>query len=269
MSLGRLIGLFFLVYTLGVIFVLGLFYLAPRPAACGWPYRTRRLGAYLLEVAAAWPTQLLLLPMAVLWPFWWKRGRGRPIVLVHGYGQNRADFWLLAHRLHKVLHRPVFAVNYSFFAPPDQAAKRVARAVERICAQSGSSRVDMVCHSYGGIVARTLIEKQGCHRVARVVTVATPHRGTWWAILAPGRSSRAMTPYSPLLMEMGPPRPPTATIYHGVWSLADAVVSPPDSASLLGAGPQVVFDDLGHLSLLFSKRVANRIADWLSKNQKR
>jgi len=254
-----LLTAFFVFYSLGVIFVLGVFYLAPRPPGFGWPHKARRLRSFFFECLAAWPTQLLLAPMALFWPPWWHKGQGRPILLLHGYGQTRGDFWLLAWRLRRRLGRPLFAVDYSFFALPEDCAGPVQRSIDRICSQTGQDSIDMICHSYGGIVARHVIERKGCRKVRRLFFVATPHNGTWWANLGPGPSSPAMQPASQYLVELGPPHPPEETTYLAAWSLADAVVSPPDSASILGAGPQKVVDDLGHLSLLFSPR----ITDWI------
>jgi hypothetical protein len=47
--------------------------------------------------------------------------------------------------------------------------------------------------------------------------------------------------------------------YVSVWSRADAVVQPPESASIAPAGADEIFDDLGHLSLILSPRVVSVI----------
>ncbi len=250
-------------YLLGVVLVLGIFYLAPRPG--GWPVQARRLRSFGWELLAALPTQLLLLPMAIFWPWWWRRGTGRPILLLHGYAQTRGDFWLLAPRLRRALGRPVHGMNYWFLAEPSRCADRLHRVVEAILADSGAPSLDIVAHSYGGIVARSLLERSPAIRrkIRLLVTVATPHRGTWWARLGPGRSARFMTPGSAFLQELPNPRPPKGVTYAAVWSRADAVVTPPDSASLLGAGKEEVENGLGHLSLLCSRRVAHLVARWL------
>ncbi len=252
-------------YLFGVVFVLGVFYLAPRPG--GWPAQARRVRSFCWELLAALPTQLLLLPMALFWPWWWRLGRGRPILLLHGYAQTRGDFWLLAPRLRRALGRPVYGISYWFLADPERCSRHLGRAIGKVLRGTGASSLDIVAHSYGGIVARHLLEGDPSmrHQVRRLVTVASPHRGTWWARLGPGRSARFMTPGSPFLAALPNPRPPDGVSYAAIWSRADAVVTPPDSASLLGAGRERVENGLGHLSLLCSPRMARLIAAWLAE----
>jgi hypothetical protein len=48
-----------------------------------------------------------------------------------------------------------------------------------------------------------------------------------------------------------------------IWSRADCIIEPPESASIEPAGADVVFDDLGHLSLLMSPRVLDIVAERL------
>ena len=241
--------------------VLAVFYLVPRPG--GWPHRADRLRSFLVEFVSALPTELLLLPMGLFWPSRWRRGHGRPVLLLHGYAQTRGDFWLLAPRLRRLLGRPVFAINYWFLWPPDRCASYLSRRIDGILAATGARSVDIVAHSYGGIVARRLIEGDPSSPVLHLVTIATPHKGTWWARFGLGASARHMTPGSPFLQTLPMPSPPNGVRYAAVWSRADAVVSPQDSASLGGAGQEHVVDGLGHLSLLCSTEVARMVAEWL------
>ena len=77
---------------------------------------------------------------------------------------------------------------------------------------------------------------------------------------------------------LGPP--PKGAHYTSVWSRADNMVIPPESGQLTVLAPEageaeiedlagselrdIVFDDLGHLSLLTSPRVAAAVAERLS-----
>ncbi|MCD6498516.1 MAG: alpha/beta fold hydrolase [Deltaproteobacteria bacterium] len=252
-------------YGAAIAAFLTIFYLMPI-AGRRWSPRAKRLRAFLWEWSAAVATQWLLLIPLLWWPWWYKKGRGRPIILVHGYGQTSIDFMALAFRLRHELHRPVWAFDYWFFSAPDRCAARLARFVERVRRQNEAAEVDLVCHSYGGIVSRYLVERIDASPVRNLVMVATPHRGTWWAKLGPGRSSHAMSPNNVFVAEFWPPSPPESVSYYGVRSEADAVVAPPNNAGLENAGTELVMTDRGHLGLLFSKRVASQIAKWLEND---
>ena len=62
---------------------------------------------------------------------------------------------------------------------------------------------------------------------------------------------------------MGPVIAREGLQYTSIWSRADAIIEPPESASIAPAGEDRVFDDLGHLSLLLSSRVIDTVAERL------
>jgi pimeloyl-ACP methyl ester carboxylesterase len=83
-------------------------------------------------------------------------------------------------------------------------ARRVADAVAELRAETGAERVDYVAHSMGGLAARYYIRHLGGDRtLRRVVTIATPHRGTNWGLLRITRSGRDMAPDSPFIAALG------------------------------------------------------------------
>ena len=83
-------------------------------------------------------------------------------------------------------------------------ARRVADAVEALCAETGASRIDYVAHSMGGLAGRYYLRHLGGdQRLRRLVTIATPHRGTLWAHLRVTRSARDMHPEGPFIASLG------------------------------------------------------------------
>ncbi|WP_218275531.1 hypothetical protein, partial [Pseudomonas sp. MPR-R3A] len=48
-----------------------------------------------------------------------------------------------------------------------------------VCRERGVERVDLVCHSLGGVVATEYLRHGGA-RVRRCVTIASPHAGVAW-----------------------------------------------------------------------------------------
>lgn len=68
-------------------------------------------------------------------------------------------------------------------------AENLGHQVARITSEMGidPSEVFLVAHSAGGLVARYYIQRLGGHRACRgLITLATPHRGTWLALLGLG-----------------------------------------------------------------------------------
>jgi triacylglycerol esterase/lipase EstA (alpha/beta hydrolase family) len=256
--------------VLGVVFgcvgftlVSYLLAFAARPRSWGFDL----LRAIVVEIGAT-------LAVVPFWPLWLvlggvyqaveegegqARGRRNPIILLHGFAMNRTQWIWMARRLRARGHGPIYGINYFSFARIDRAARRLARFVEDVRTREGELRIDIVAHSMGGLVARYYIERlSGSKHVERLVTIGTPHRGTrigWFGALLPG--ARDLLGSSALLADLGPVR--AGADYTSIWSRADAVVQPPESASIVPAGSDEVFSNLGHLSLVLSPRVVDVI----------
>src|SRR5207302_9325482 len=90
---------------------------------------------------------------------------------------------------------PVYTINYG---PPhadiERFAAQLARKIESICAQTSATRVVLICHSMGGLVARAYLRQCGPARLARLITIGTPHHGSMLAWTFPGRSLAQMRP---------------------------------------------------------------------------
>lgn len=228
----------------------------------GWLGNPRRVRASLRELLTA----LLLVP---LWPFWlllggsYRRafeGQGRateqknPVLLLHGFGMNRTQWVWLGRRLAKLDLGPVYGRTY--FSPRSIAANaaHLRRMVDEILARENATKVDIVAHSLGGLVARYYIERMGgADRVGCLVTIASPHRGTKLGRLGLVTAARELIVGLPFEAQ------PVGVRYVGIWSPDDAIVQPAESASLANWGRDYVFDGEGHLSLLISPKVLDRL----------
>ncbi|MSP60945.1 MAG: hypothetical protein EXR72_11490 [Myxococcales bacterium] len=182
-----------------------------------------------------------------------------PVILVHGYAMNRTNWLWLGAVLSRRGIGPLYGFSYLSLRAIEESAKQLAAYVERVVSRDRVERIDLVAHSLGGLVARWYIERMGgARRVRRLITIATPHHGTAWGRFAVGAVRRDMAGDSPFFSALG--APPTTVDYTSIWSRCDNLVIPADSARL---GEDVVFDDLGHLGLLVSPRVADAVADRL------
>lgn len=188
-----------------------------------------------------------------------------PVLLIHGYVCNRG-FWaplsrvLAAARVqHDALDLEPVAGSIDGFVP------LVAGAVEALCARSGSDRVIIVAHSMGGLVARAYLQRHGAARIARVITLGTPHHGTALANLGVGENARQMSrpggQCSAWLAQLAASETPALRAgITSIWSQHDNIVAPQASAQLPGAR-NLMFAGIGHVALAFDARVHQQVLE--------
>ncbi len=196
-----------------------------------------------------------------------RRGRGqKPVILVHGYTQNRADFVYLSRYLRGRGIGPVYAFNYFSFADIRSSGERLKRFVERVCKDTGASAVDLVCHSMGGLVARHCIRLDPKH-IRRCVTIASPHSGVRFRGPILGRGGRQLRAGTKFMMEMS--GTPLGVPMLSIFSTHDNIVAPSKESASIEAwgGRDFVVDHVGHLTILFDERVASAVADFLLQNE--
>jgi pimeloyl-ACP methyl ester carboxylesterase len=166
------------------------------------------------------------------------RGR-RGVVLVHGFVCNRGLWnpWLARLRARD---RAFVAVDLEpVFGEIDRYVPIVEAAVRRVEAATGVPPL-VVAHSMGGLVARAWLRGLGAEdasrRVAAVVTIGTPHRGTWLAHFALSPNARQMRRDSPWMGDLAQACDDAlAARFVCWWSDCDQIVFPPPTAVLPGA----------------------------------
>jgi triacylglycerol esterase/lipase EstA (alpha/beta hydrolase family) len=184
-----------------------------------------------------------------------------PVLLVHGVLCN-AGVW---HPMRRWLEArgivPVYALSYG---PPlasiELFAEEVAARIDSILAATGARRVVVVAHSMGGLVMRAYFRRHGGGKVARLVTIATPHEGSMHAWLGTGVSLAQMRPGSDWLDELGAPAGDDLPPIVSLWSWHDSMVSPQTSARV-DFGENVELAGVGHTALLRDRRVFERVAE--------
>ena len=185
-----------------------------------------------------------------------KRGAAG-VLLIHGYQCNRGFWWWLAPRLGarglNVATLNLEPVHTSIDAYVDAVAARI----EVFCRDSGASRILLVGHSMGGLVARAYLRRCGHGRVAGLVTIGSPHHGAEIAHLGMGQNAREMEPGSAWLKALA--SVPLGVPATALYSPHDNYVMPQESAKLEGAR-LVALPGLGHLAMAASTRVLEEIA---------
>ncbi len=204
---------------------------------------------------------------AVLFPFGISQARGRTprkrdqrtTVLVHGYLSNRSALFPLAAYLRLQGIDQVLSFNYDSAAGVDQGALALREFLRR---HVRGGRIDLVCHSLGGLVARVYIQDLGgSRRVDRCITLGTPHRGTYGSYWVWSRVGHELRPDSSLLSRLQASRPNAARVHFtSLIAGSDNLVVPRVFAA---HEDEVHLADLGHVSMLFSPRTLQAVADRL------
>ncbi|WP_224058475.1 lipase family alpha/beta hydrolase [Streptomyces kanamyceticus] len=188
-----------------------------------------------------------------------------PVLLLHGFIDNRSVFVLLRRALAKDGGRRVESLNYSpLTCDIHTAAELLGRHIEELCERTGHARVDIVGHSLGGLIARYYAQRLGGDvRVRTLVTLGTPHTGTRVAPLADAHPIvRQMRPGSAVIEELKEPAPGCRTHFVSFWSDLDQIMDPLETACVDHpdlTAQNIRVTGIGHLALPVHPAVANGI----------
>lgn len=201
------------------------------------------------------------------------RAAGIPILLVHGFADNRSVFAVLGRALRKRGFGMVYCLNHSLLSTLTgdvrSAARDLGREVERICEATSADQVHVVGHSLGGLVARYYVQRLGGDaRVHTLVTLGTPHHGTMTAYLLPTPVLYQLRPHSDIVTELAAPSPGCRTRFVAVWSELDGWIVPQHNARLDHPDLLVTnyqLSDVGHLSLPVDPRAVHTVVSALDR----
>ncbi len=202
-----------------------------------------------------------------------RRPAALPVLLVHGYGCN-SGYW---HSMSKAMSRANIS-HYAIDMEPvigsiDAYASVIHRAVERICSETGSDKLVIVAHSMGGLASRVYLRDHGDRRVARIITLGTPHRGTGLANFGVGLNCEQMRwtgdglegVCSEWLQALEASEDVDSyRAFVSIFSHHDNIVAPQTSSRLAGAA-NIELSGVGHVALAMHPKVQSIVIDEVLK----
>ena len=107
-----------------------------------------------------------------------------PVVLVHGAGfrdmsAGFINYWGRIPALLESRGAKVFYAGTDGWGNIEDGAAILKATIEKVLAETGSKKVNLIAHSKGGLEARYMISTLGvADKVASLTTIATPHHGS-------------------------------------------------------------------------------------------
>ncbi|MBC7956008.1 MAG: alpha/beta fold hydrolase [Cytophagales bacterium] len=228
--------------------------------------------ATVLQLLKAWLGEVHTAPRVFCWQQPFRSNRepdflpaehtGRGVVLVHGFVCNRGlwNRWAPRFREQGV---PFVAVNLEpVFGTISDYAPIVEQAVRRLEQATGQAPV-LVGHSMGGLAIRAWIAAfNGSERVHRVITIGSPHRGTWLGRFGTTQNAREMalgTDWQRALETRESAE--HFERFTCFYSHCDNIVFPASNATLPGADNRHL-TGIAHVHLLDHPEVLKEVVAW-------
>jgi pimeloyl-ACP methyl ester carboxylesterase/PKD repeat protein len=100
-----------------------------------------------------------------------------PVLLVHGWHGSKEN-WTVIERWLKEGGYPVEVLEYDDSQHASVSADSLAGKVEEMCKRYGVDKINIIAHSFGGLVSRYYIEeREGDKKVDNLIMIATPNHG--------------------------------------------------------------------------------------------
>ncbi|WP_287878529.1 MULTISPECIES: alpha/beta fold hydrolase [Acidovorax] len=183
-----------------------------------------------------------------------QRAARRGVVLVHGFLCNRG-FWLpWMAALRERGHAFVAVTLEPAFGSIDDYAATIDAAVRRVQEATGMAPV-VVGHSMGGLAVRawlrSLVADSATARVHRVITLGTPHGGTWAGRFSSSVNGQQMALGGAWVQQLQKGEPAArAGLFICWYSNCDNIVFPAGTAMLAGADNRLV-QGVAHMQMAF------------------
>ena len=175
-----------------------------------------------------------------------------PLIFVHGLGGNRGNFLLMAGYFRFMGRKRSYKIHFDPGQSMDDMAAALAQFVRDVQTATGAAQVEMVAHSLGGVVARLAVNEHGiADAVKTLITLGSPHHGTYAARYANTETTRSLRPDSDMITRLN--AKPWPGNIRGVtfFSSNDVFILPPEAATAEGT-ETIDVTPFTHYSYLFA-----------------
>jgi pimeloyl-ACP methyl ester carboxylesterase len=184
------------------------------------------------------------------------------VVLVHGFLATAGVFRPMRRRIRRETGAHVASFSHAPGLGVKRIARQLARLVERI---PHGTRIHLVGHSLGGLVARWYVQEMGGHtRVAQTISLATPFGGTRLAERLRLFVGNDLHSASEVLARLREGAHGCAVPHTSIAGTADRIVSTPEHARFAN-GEVLVLPGRGHNTLLFDREAIDAIVRHVKK----
>jgi pimeloyl-ACP methyl ester carboxylesterase len=263
--------------ALGVLVVVSLrAWITVQNFGLSWHYRSATPAQYrlrLMDRCRMVFNEFVATLLASCWTMAWpgknwhlaSQANGLPVLLVHGYACN-SGYWA---QLSCLLERERISHHAIDLAPLgaaiDDYVPQLHSAIEELCARTGRRELIIVAHSMGGLVARAYLRAHGSERIARVITLGTPHHGTSLAQFGIGRNTRQMQRRGGcvsdwLALLAASEGAAQRALLTSIFSHHDNIIAPQTSCRLPGA-KNIEFGAVGHVAMGRDRRILQCVLD--------
>jgi triacylglycerol lipase len=215
----------------------------------------------------------LLVLFVIIMPFetYWM-GRDRlvrtsssrpPLLLIHGYQCNRGFWYWLRPHLESAGWTVATHSLEPVLADIDSYAAGVEQRIDEVLAETGAMQVILIGHSMGGLVSRAYLRRYGAAKVARMISLGSPHHGSRLAVFGWGLNGKQMRIGNPWLRALEAVTLPAGSV--SIYSVHDNQVVPQKQCSELPGIRNVAIGGVSHLGMAFSPMVLRTLLDELER----
>lgn len=157
-----------------------------------------------------------------------------PVLLIHGIFDNTTVFRKMSAYLSQLgweVHSFNLVPSYGFRGL-DKLAQQITNYVHQNF--SPHQPFDLVGYSMGGLVSRYYVQRLGgIERVQRLITISSPHNGTWTAYFYPTPGTIQMQPSSSFVQDLNQDVTILNQInFTSIWTPFDVMILPASSSQL-------------------------------------
>ncbi|MCE7987764.1 MAG: lipase [Caldilinea sp. CFX5] len=187
-------------------------------------------------------------------------------VVVPGFGDNIS----VLQGLVRFLHQQGIAA-YAISPQPSDGTLAIDKLAQQLAATiaecfPADAQLNLVGFSMGGLICRCYVQQFGSlGRTARLITIATPHQGTWTAYTYNRPACIQMRPGSRFLAELNRDLADLQRLqFTSIWTPFDLTILPATS-SCLPVGEMMPVLSPFHATLLLDPRILQIVAHQLQQ----